>query len=243
MKTVGIIQARMTSTRLPGKVLKTVLGKPLLAYEVERLRRVALLDELVVATTTNETDDPVCAFCEDAGVPVYRGSEDDVLRRFYEAAGRFGADTVVRFTADCPLIDPALVSDILRTYLADGARFDYVGVDYESIPRGMDAEVFSYRALERAEREGTGASDREHVTWYLHRNPDRFSVHRYSIQNDWSKYRFTVDTQEDFDLIEKIIENLYAENALCSLADMVHFLESNPQIRQINAEVSQKKYV
>jgi spore coat polysaccharide biosynthesis protein SpsF len=233
----------MTSARLPGKVLKTVMGRPLLEYELERLRKVGPLDELIVATTLNESDDAVAGLCERLRIPVYRGSEHDVLSRFYEAAKLFGADVVVRFTADCPLIDPELVSNILRAFADESGRLDYMGIDHEAIPRGTDAEVFSFGALERANREGLGALDREHVTWFIHQNPDKFSVKEYSIREKWGKYRFTVDTKEDFGLVKEVIEALYPKNPNFSLSDMIAFLDENPEVRAINKDTRQKQYV
>ena len=149
---VGIVQARMTSSRLPGKVLKRVLDKPLLEYELERLSRVREMDGLVVATTVNREDDPVVALYNSLGVRSYRGSEDDVLSCYYEAAKGYGAKVVVRFTADCPLIDPNFVSSLIREFLARREELDYLGTDYSRMPRGTDAEVFSFSALERAWR-------------------------------------------------------------------------------------------
>lgn len=233
----------MTSTRLPGKVLKKVLGKSLIEYELERLQSVSLLDELIVATTKNESDDPIVDLCEKLGVETYRGPEHDVLLRFYEAAKCFGADIVIRFTADCPLLDPGIVADIIRTYLDNCNRLDYLGVDHTSIPRGMEAEAFSFEALERANAEGAGDLDREHVTWFMHQNPDRFSISKYALPQKLGTYRFTVDTEEDFSLVSKILEELYENNPYFSLQDTIALLDQKPEIRMINAGIQQKKYI
>jgi len=240
-RVAGIIQARMTSARLPGKVLREVLGKPLIEYELERLRAVQEIGELIVATTVNGSDDAVVALYERLGVKAYRGSESDVLSRFHEAASLAGADVVVRFTADCPLIDPSFASSVIADFLNDGA-LDYMGTDYESVPRGMDTEVFTFQALGRAYKEGLSKPDREHVTWYIHKNPDKFRVSRRGLPEKLGAYRLTVDTPEDFSLIEEIITSLYPADKNFTLGDIISLLDSNPELRAINGDIKQKKY-
>ena len=239
-KVIAIVQARMTSTRLPGKVLMPVMGRPLLRYELERLRRISCIDEIIVATTTNIDDDPVIEFCERMGVKTCRGSEHDVLSRYYEAVSLFGADVVVRFTADCPLIDPVLASSVIESFLSRD-ELDYIGIDYDRIPHGMDTEVFTVSALSRAYNEGRDKPDREHVTWYLHTNPDKFNVARYSIADDWGIYRLTVDTPEDFELIKILLERLYPDNPDFTLRDIVSLLEREPSLVSINRCIKQKQ--
>jgi spore coat polysaccharide biosynthesis protein SpsF len=241
MRTVGIVQARMTSTRLPGKVLMEVSGKPLLQYELERLKKVASIDELVVATTTNKEDDPVAALCEKLGVSFYRGSELDVLARFYETALLYEADAVVRFTADCPLIDPELSERVVRRYLANVGAIDYCCVDVSSYPRGMDTEICSFAALSEAYIEGTATPDREHVTYFIRMRPERYRKWHESCGRGWGKYRLTVDTPEDFALIKEIIERLYPKNANFTLEDIMYVLESDPELPKINENARQKK--
>ena len=150
MRTLIIVQARMSSTRLPGKVLKTVLGKPLLGYQIERLQHVQNADDVVVATTINPADDPIVEFCQTSQTQFYRGSEEDVLSRYYYAAQQFNADTVVRVTSDCPLIDPQVVEQVIRTYLQNIPSYDYVSNCLSrTYPRGMDTEVFSHAVTTR----------------------------------------------------------------------------------------------
>jgi spore coat polysaccharide biosynthesis protein SpsF len=241
VKTVGIVQARMTSTRLPGKILKEVLGKPLLQYELERLRRIPSLDGLVVATTTNADDDPVIALCEKMGVASYRGSEHDVLSRYYEAASARGAESVVRFTADCPLIDPGLSEKVIRFYLDNKDSFGYCCADVSSYPRGTDTEIFSFKALAEAHAEGHTPPDREHVTYFIRMRPERYR--RWSLTDDrgWGRYRLTVDTPEDFALIKAIIERLYPSNENFTIGDVAALLEREPALAAINESVKQKK--
>ncbi|NLX01599.1 MAG: NTP transferase domain-containing protein, partial [Syntrophomonadaceae bacterium] len=168
MKTVIIDQARMTSTRLPGKVMKEVLGKPLLEYQIERLKRTNEADELVIATTTNNTDQPIVEICKRLGVAYYRGSEEDVLSRYYEAATKFGADVVVRVTSDCPLIDPTVVDKVIKHYKDNWDKYDYVSNTLtRTYPRGMDTEVFSYKVLQEVYYNAQEQPEREHVTPYI----------------------------------------------------------------------------
>jgi spore coat polysaccharide biosynthesis protein SpsF len=241
MRVAGIVQARMTSTRLPGKVLKNVLGKPLLEYQIERLNRVPLLDELIIATTTNREDDPVAKLCDKLGIATYRGSELDVLSRYYEAAMLYKADVVVRFTADCPIIDPDISGDVIGHYLENARELDYCGMDMSSYPRGTDTEVCSFNTLKEAYDEGHSRSDREHVTAFIHTRPDRYNIWRAQSGRDWGKYRLTVDTPEDFVLIKEIMERLYPVNRYFGLSDVIELLESNPELPEINAAIRQKE--
>ncbi|MGD9788639.1 MAG: NTP transferase domain-containing protein [Sulfuricellaceae bacterium] len=242
MKVVIIDQARMTSTRLPGKVLKPVLGKPLLEYQIERLRRVKRADDVVIATTTNASDDILVDFCRRHGVKVYRGSELDVLSRYYGAAVEAEADVVVRVTSDCPVIDPAVVDQVIGHYLAHQKEYDYVSnTQVRSFPRGMDAEVFSFGALESAYREGQLEYEREHVTPFLYGHPERFRIGQWVFREDRGDDRWTVDTPEDFELIRRIIEDLFPVKPEFTLEDILDLLAMHPDWRQINAHVTQKK--
>lgn len=243
MKIVLIIQARMTSTRLPGKVLKTVLGKPLLAYQLERLRRVKSADGLVVATTTNDTDEPIVALCQELGVAVYRGSETDVLSRYYEAAQVHQADAIVRVTSDCPLIDPDVLETLIQFYRAHADQYDYVSNslgDPPTFPRGLDTEVFSMNALAEAHTCATHPAEREHVTPYLYRRPEYYRLHGITHPVNLSHHRWTVDTPEDFELIERILSALYPINPRFGMADVLALLEEHLDWMALNAHISQK---
>ncbi len=242
IKTVIIVQARMTSTRLPGKVMKEVLGKPLLEYQIERLRQVRLADELVIATTTNDTDQPIVELCERLGVAYYRGSEEDVLSRYYEAATKFGADVVVRVTSDCPLIDPGVMDEVISLYINNQGKYDYVSNTLErTYPRGLDTEVFSMTALGKAYKEARKQPEREHVTLLMYRRPKQFQLANFRSSVDYSHHRWTVDTPEDFEFINLILQELYPVNNRFTWLDVLNLLDQNPEWKEINAAVKQKE--
>lgn len=243
MKVVIINQARMTSTRLPGKVLKEVMGKPLLEYQIERLQRVKLADELVIATTTNASDLPIVDLCEKLDVPYYRGSEEDVLSRYYEAAWEHNADVVVRVTSDCPLIDPGVIDQVIKHYLENSSEYDYVSNTLiRTYPRGMDTEVFPYRVLEEIFNKAKGKADREHVTFFIYQHPELYSLTNLSYIRDESHHRLTVDTPEDFELIKAVLEKIYPVNPAFTLEDCLQLLNEHPELIQINRQVQQKEY-
>jgi spore coat polysaccharide biosynthesis protein SpsF len=242
LKTAIIIQARMGSTRLPGKVLKPVLDKPLLEYQIERLRRVKNADAVVLATSTLGGDDPLAAFARRLEVPCYRGSESDVLSRYYHCAKEIGADVVVRSTADCPLIDPGLMEKLIAGFLADG-RFQYgsnATID-RTYPRGLDSEIFTFRALEEAFREAKTPFEREHVTPFITAHRDRFPALSQSNQENLGHLRWTVDTPEDFELIKRILEALYPTNPSFTWKDVLVLLKAHPDWPLLNAHIEQKK--
>jgi spore coat polysaccharide biosynthesis protein SpsF len=242
MKTVIIVQARMTSTRLPGKVLKPVLGKTLLEYLVERLRRVRLADDIVIATTTNDTDQPIVDLCKKLGVAVTRGSEHDVLARYYEAARMHEAEVIVRVTSDCPAIDPAIVDKVIGFYRDHGKEYDYVSNSLEqSYPYGMAVEVFPFKSLELAYREAKAEPEREHVSPFLYTRPERFRIGQVLHHEDLSYHRWTVDTPEDFELIRRLLEALYPVKPEFDMADVLALLEKHPDWVEINSHVRQKK--
>ncbi|VBB05527.1 acylneuraminate cytidylyltransferase [Lucifera butyrica] len=241
MKTVIIVQARMTSTRLPGKILKEVLGKPLLEYQIERLRRIKNADEIVIATTTNDTDQPVVDLCEQLSVAYFRGSEEDVLARYYGTAVKFQADIVVRITSDCPLIDPAVCDEGIRWFLQHLHKCDYLRL--EKCPRGLDIEICPFKVLEECFREAAEQPDREHVTTFIYkRHPERYRIKYLNFIEDLSHHRWTVDTPEDFELIKRIIEQLYPVKSEFNFVDILDVMEKNPEWHYINAEIQQKRY-
>ncbi len=213
MTTVAIVQARMTSTRLPGKVLADIAGRSLLAFMLARVHRARRLDAVWVATTTNATDDPLAALCDELDVPVFRGDELDVLGRYAGAAREAGADVVVRLTADCPMIDPALIDQAIEMF-EDGDHDYLSNAIHLSYPDGLDVEVFSAAALAIADRDARDPFHREHVTPYLRTGtyPDLpsgdFKVGHMTAPADFSHLRWTVDTQDDLDRVRDLIADL-----------------------------------
>ena len=242
MKTAAIIEARMTSSRLPGKVLLPVLGRPLLDHLIERLKRARTLDTIIVATTTKATDDPIEALALDLGCGCFRGSEEDVLERVLCAAQRFGVDVVVEITGDCPLMDPAIIDVLVETFRLN--RYDYVSnVLTRTYPRGMDTQVFPTAVLDEVARLTSDPVDHEHVSLYIYNHPERFSLHNVEsgLPPRYYDLRLTVDTEEDFQLIRTIFEELYPEIADFSLGDILNLFDRRPELAEINRHVQQKK--
>lgn len=241
-RTVATIEARMTSTRLPGKVLKEAVGKPMLELMIERLRCVPSLDGIVVATTTNKTDAPVAALAERLGVGLWRGSENDVLRRVLDAATHHGIDVIVETTGDCPLIDPAVVEDCIRVYRA--AKVDYLSNVLErTYPIGMDTQVFATSVLADVARRTQDPADHEHVSLYIYRHPEVYSLRNVPAPPALARpeLALTLDTPEDYALIKAVFEELYPNNPAFTLADVLALLDRRPGIAAMNAHVRRKK--
>lgn len=239
MTTLIIVQARMSSTRLPGKVLLPLAGEPMLTRLIERLRRVQRADGIVIATTTNATDDPIAALCSQLGMPCHRGSEHDVLSRYADAARLHGADVVVRITSDCPLIDPALIDQTIAAYDEGGS--DYVSnMLPPTWPYGMAVEVFSAAALAQAHAEATQAAEREHVTPFLYWHPERYRLRNVASPVDLSQHRWTVDTPEDYALVGRLFDHLMPTHPHFTQADVLALLDQHPDWIAINQHIQQK---
>jgi spore coat polysaccharide biosynthesis protein SpsF len=241
VNTVAVVQARMTSTRLPGKVLLEVLGRPMLGFQLERVRQVPSIDAIIIATTTNATDDPVAEFARTGGYGLYRGSEHDVLARFQGAVMDTDARAVVRLTADCPLTDPDVIEKVIQRYMAADPACDYVtNAIPRSYPAGLDVEVFSREALEVAAKEAVDAYDREHVTPFLYRNPERFRLLSVVMEPNVSGERWTLDEPGDFELIRRVLNALYPDHPEFRMADVIEILDQNPDWRAFNGSVCEK---
>lgn len=240
-RVVCISQARMTSTRLPGKVLMEAAGRPLLAHHLERLARCRTLDALVLATTVNGTDDPVAELARSLGVPVFRGDEQDVLGRFAGAAAMAGADVVVRVTADCPLIDPALVDRVVAAFLEPAPPLDYLSLDVTRFPRGLDSEVFTRAALDEATATATDPAEREHVTAHIYRRPERFRIGAPLAPEDGSvlDQRWCVDEAADLELVRRLLGALLPENPGFGWQDCCNLLRQHPEWADLNGSVRQ----
>ncbi|WP_394234922.1 cytidylyltransferase domain-containing protein [Niallia oryzisoli] len=242
MKVAAIIQARMGSTRLPGKIMKAVNGRTLLEYQLERVKYAKTIDQVIVATTIKETEQPILELCERLGIDYYRGSEEDVLSRYYEAAKNYHVDAVVRLTSDCPIIDPEVIDKVVNCYLNNQSSVDYVSNTLErTYPRGLDTEVFSFEALSKAYDEAVLSRDREHVTAYFYTNSNLFKLLNVRNDQNFERYRWTVDTEEDFKLIQLILNELYKSNQVFSLEDVIRLLNIYPEWNEINAHIEQKK--
>lgn len=240
MEIVAIVQARMGSTRLPGKILKTVLGKPLLGYLIDRLKRAKYLSKIVIATTDQRQDDAIAAFALSQNVGLFRGSEEDVLDRYAQAAVAYHADVIVRITSDCPLMDPEVIDRGIQIFLDN--RYDYVSnTIHRTYPRGLDVEIFSRKALNFAAKEASNREEREHVTPYILRHPELFTLKNFSHHHDLSSFRWTIDTNEDFTLISKLIEMTYPDHPEFSLDDLLLVNSEHPELRLINSHIEQKK--
>lgn len=244
MRTAAIIQTRMGSSRLPGKVLRVLGGETVLGHVVHRAQAVRAIDEVVVATTTAPADDAVVAEAGRLGVRATRGSEDDVLDRYYRAALECGAQRIVRITSDCPLLDPGLVDAMLARFdalAAEGTPVDYLSNTVERrYPRGLDAEIFTFEALARAHAEGHSAAEREHVTPYLYRHPERFRIAQYAPGADLSHHRWTLDTDDDWRLLEAVFAELGTRPGGFGTDDILQLLERRPDIFRLNAHIEQK---
>lgn len=241
MRIVATIEARMTSSRLPGKVLLHAAGKPMLEHLVNRLRAVPSLDGIVLATTVNATDDELEAFSRRVGISCYRGSENDVMTRVVGAAESAGADVVVGITGDCPIIDPQLVEQTIRMYKANQA--DYVSnAHIRSYPDGMDVQVFPLDALKRSAAMTDDVIDHEHVTLHIRNHPEIFSqVHLVAPPEiHWPELGLTLDEPKDFELLKKIIEHLEPVNSLFNCLDVVRLLREMPEWVAINQAVVRK---
>ena len=238
MKIVATIEARMTSSRLPGKVLLKALGKPMLAHLTNRLKAVVSIDEIVLATTTTATDDVLVDFAERDGIKVFRGSEDDVMSRVIGAAESVGADVLVQVSGDCPIIDPDLVEQTIRVFLRNNASF-CANSFISSYPDGMDSVVMKLEALKKSFSMTTDPLDREHVSRHIVNNPQIFS-HVYLVAPPslhWPGLGLTLDEQADYELIRALIENLGKDNLLFGCLDVIRFLRDNPQLLEINKMV------
>ncbi len=238
LRVIGIIQARMSSTRLPGKVLMTPAGQPMLVRVVRRTSQARRLDRVVLATTTSHEDDTIVKLSGASGWSTFRGSEEDVLDRYYEAAREYQADGIARITSDCPLIDPGIIDEIVRRFLR--GQWDYVSNTLEprSFPRGLDVEVFSFDALERAWREDTNPAWREHVTPYIYRHPELFRLHGVTNDTDYSHMRWTVDAPEDLEFVRKIYDHFGHDRFRWK--EVIDLLEQHPEWLEINRHVQQK---
>ena len=240
---VAIIQARMGSSRLPGKVLKDIGGRPMLEWVVKRASRSQTISRVVVATTTDPADQPVADFCAQAGYAYTRGDVYDVLNRYYTAAQEFEADIIIRLTADCPLIDPGVIDKTVQAFLGANPPADFAANRLpppwgRTYPIGLDVEVCSFRALEEAWQKAEQPHQREHVMPYLYENADRFNILLVDHERDFGDLRWTVDTPADLDLVREVVSRFDGDDF--SWLDVLALFEREPELKRINADVQHK---
>jgi len=232
----AIIQARMGATRLPGKVLKILNNKSLLEFQLERIKLSERIQEIIVATTNESADDEIASLCNRRGIKVFRGSQNDVLSRYYHCAKENNASTIVRLTADCPLIDPKVIDAVIDLYFSKKVDYAANTVPPETSywPDGSDVEVFSFQALKKANEETTDISFREHVTFYFWKDTNKFLSVQLDNKQDWSNYRFTLDYPEDYEVIKLINDELLRKKLFGHIDQIIDILVSKPEIAEIN---------
>lgn len=232
-KIVAIVQARMGSTRLPGKVMKEIVGKPMLWHVINRVKHTEELSDVVIATTNLKEDTQILDLASEMEVKSYAGSESDVLDRYYQAAIMSEADVIVRITADCPLADPNVIDKVVKYYRIND--FDYVSTSIiPTYPDGIGAEVFSFSTLERAWKEAILTSEREHVTPYLWKNPQIFSIKNLENDEDLLDLRWSVDEERDLKFIREIFKKLHDKNKIFYMEDVLDLLKKCPELMDIN---------
>ncbi len=232
---LAIVQARLSSTRLPGKVLMPILGRPMLWRQLERVKLAKSIDRLIVATSDQPEDRQLVDMCREFGIECYCGSLDDVLDRFYQAARRYQADHIVRLTGDCPVADPQVIDAVIDCYRSGDC--DYASnINPPTFPDGIDVEVMRFDCLEQAWREAKLPSQREHVTPFIWQQPQRFKLVNFANDTDLCHLRWTVDEPEDFEFITKVYEALYPTDSGFSMSQICSLLERRPDLCKLNAD-------
>lgn len=232
----AIIQARTGSKRLPDKVFKLLCNKPLIWHVTNRLKYSRKIETVILATTLNEKDNALENWASENGIPCFRGSEENVLERYYNAAQYFSVDTIVRITADDPFKDPQVIDKVITLFEEKKLDFAYNN-NPPTFPEGLDTEVFSFEALTRAYNSSVDLYEKEHVTQYFYRNPALFSQLCLRNPTDLSYLRWTIDTQKDWDMAEIVYNNLYPSNPKFSMGDILELLKKNPSIAELNSDV------
>ena len=238
MNVISIIQARMSSSRLPNKVLLDLEGKPVLERIYQRLQRSKIVDKIVIATSDDISDDPIGLLCSQIHIPIYRGSLDDVLSRFYFAAQLNNADIIVRITGDCPVVDAGIVDELIEKVLTNS--YDYACLSGE-FPDGLDCSVMTFDSLEDAHLNARLASDREHVCPFIEKQPQKFKIYNYYKFTNLGHHRWTLDEEDDYKLIGEIFKNLVHKNKYFNYQDILNFLENNPLLKDINSHIARNE--
>ncbi|QYO77770.1 cytidylyltransferase domain-containing protein [Devosia salina] len=237
---VAVLQARVSSRRLPGKVLLPILGRPMLSLQIERVLRSQRIDKLVLATSDQPEDDGMVDIAQSVGIDLFRGSLEDVLDRFYGAAAAANPDWVVRLTGDCPLADAEVIDRVIDA--AVERSYDYAtNAVHPTWPDGLDCEVMTFAALEQCWREAQTPVEREHVTPYINTNPEKFRLFHVKGETDLSGLRWTVDEPADFDFVTRVYEALYPSKRDFTSADVLAFLADNPEVMAVNANIERNE--
>ncbi|WDV46162.1 glycosyltransferase family protein [Clostridiaceae bacterium M8S5] len=241
-RVVCIIQARMGSSRFPGKMLCNLCGKPMIEHIYLRARQSKLIDDVIVATTRSYKDNTLCKILKGKNISYYRGSEEDVLKRYADLALQKKADIIVRITGDCPLIDPTLINSVIKKFVH--SEYDYLSpMSKCGLIRGLDVEIFSMEALKKADKLARDKASREHVTLYMYKNPNMFKIGSFKVPTKLKsfKIRLCVDEIEDYKLINKIYTCLYKKNQIIDIHDVLKLLRNNPELLEINKNIIQNK--
>lgn len=237
---LAVLQARLSSSRLLGKVMLPLLGEPMLIRQIERIRRSRRIDGLIVATSTDPSDDPLAELCRARNIDCFRGSLDDVLDRFYRAALTLNPDHVVRLTGDCPLADPAVIDAVIDFCVA--GDFDYASNALEpTFPDGLDVEVMKFACLRDARNRAGLPSQREHVTPYIYQQPEKFRIGSYKREPDISAMRWTVDEMRDFQFVARIYAALYPANQAFATDDILAYLTHHPELQEFNSAIKRNE--
>jgi len=240
MKILGIIQARTSSTRLPRKVLLDLEGRTVLEHVISRVKSANLISQVIIATTIKKEDLKIVKICADVGVEVYRGSDQDVLDRYYQAARLLNPEHVVRITADCPLIDPKVIDKVIKLHLKEKADYASNTIK-ETFPDGEDVEIFRFETLKKSWENAKLLSEREHVTAYIKKNPELFNMSNLEYCKDLSNKRWTLDNPEDYEFMKIIYKNLYCKNNLFGIVEIIRFINKNPDIEKINQHITRNE--
>lgn len=229
-----IIQARMGSSRLPGKVMKKILGKPVIYYLIQRLKCIKEIDKIIIATSNKTKDSEIVKYCVKNNINYFTGSESNVLKRIYDTAKFYDVEDIVRITADCPLIDSEIISKQIINYKEKKLDYSFLGLTFAE---GICADIFSFKTLENIYINANEEDDKEHITPYLHKRKNKFKVEAYENKTDDSKYRIVLDCEEDFKLIETLINNLYKKDNYFTTIDIKEFLFNNPEVFKLNSGI------
>ncbi|MBA6253839.1 MULTISPECIES: cytidylyltransferase domain-containing protein [unclassified Colwellia] len=235
-----ILQARMNSSRLPGKVLMPILGQPILALQIARLAKVTQVNKLIIATSTEPSDDAIDRLCDTLNIACFRGNLNNVLDRYYQASLLYPSEHIVRITGDCPLIDAQVIDHVILAHLTGG--FDYTNnCEPATFPDGLDVEVMTKKTLKSSWLQAVKPSELEHVTLFIRNHPEQFSCGSYLHECDLSAHRWTVDEQEDFELVERIYNDLYPKNNNFSFQDILKYLAKHPALLKINQDFTRNQ--